>query len=188
MLVKYLKNFGKTYHIHSRKPPRQLTTIGKSVECRPHDQTNVYREWFTKQKIPKEDLHKYTVIFIYRNPIQAIYSRFSRPLHLLHIQCKNPNIKIIDVADQERDLYRLSSFFHNYTSHKKRNYPIYCVKFENFFSQIKKFNQALGLPDDPKLYPQKYEKMYKQLYKEKLKIVYQPLIDRQNRMPFLSKH
>ena len=40
ILCNYLNNFGKSYHIHSKSPPQQLTHIG----------INTYHEWFSEKK------------------------------------------------------------------------------------------------------------------------------------------
>ena len=72
MLTQYLSNFGKTKHIHSRNPPSQLTYVGEENTSNP-----IYREWFNYTPVNQNELHKYKVIYIYRNPLNAIYSRFA---------------------------------------------------------------------------------------------------------------
>ena len=91
MLCDYLRKFGNVEHIHSRKPPLNLEYIGKKNTLE-----NVYGEWFNNVPIPENDLANYKVIYLYRNPVKAIYSRFNNPDHLLHIQC-DPTIKLSHV-------------------------------------------------------------------------------------------
>tara|TARA_Y100000034_G_scaffold107273_1_gene136669 strand:- start:271 stop:891 length:621 start_codon:yes stop_codon:yes gene_type:complete len=184
MLCNYLNNFGKSYHIHSKLPPQQLTHIG----------INTYHEWFSEKKIPLPQVDNYTVIFIYKNPADAILSRFWLPDHLKHIQ-SNKNITINSVITQECDLYGVENFYNNYTSpNKERNYKIYCIKYEDFFDHISEFNKKLDLPDNPNLYPIKKESIYKRGTKikknkdhhDKLLSIYHPLINKMNKMPFIK--
>ena len=73
MLINYLKNFGTTYHIHDRDLPKYLT--------RP----NPENEQFSSVAV---DPSKYKVIFIYRDPVKAIFSRFNSKYHLINIKSK----------------------------------------------------------------------------------------------------
>ena len=92
MLCSALNAYGKTEHIHSRKPPNNLEYIGG--------------EWFNGVVIPEEKLKYYYVIYIYRNPSFSIPSRFDNPCHLEHIQI-DKSIKLKDVLDSKKDLYML---------------------------------------------------------------------------------
>ena len=95
ILTNYLSNFGNVYHIHDRFPPLKLQYIGNE-----NTNENVYSEWFNGIEIPENKIKNYKVLFIYRHPIQAIFSRFTilnRPNipHLQHIKCiNNGNINI----------------------------------------------------------------------------------------------
>jgi len=187
ILSKYLSNFGNVYHIHDRYPPDKLCYVGR-------DNTNedVYNEWFNKVEIPEEKLHLYKVIFIYRNPIYVIFSRCVRPRgplveHLQHIKCINNGlIGLGDVLKTGKDLYGLEEFYDNYTIPKKRNYQIYCVKYENFFYNIELFNQILGIPNIKSLYPVKNETKKKYTYLKELGAIYYRLITKMNSMPFIK--
>jgi hypothetical protein len=174
--MKYLSYFGKVYHIHSRKPPKKLTYIGQE-----NNNKYVYDEWFNDVKIDKNNLYKYQVIYIYKNPISAIYSRFENPEHLYHIQCDN-NIKISDIIKSQKDLYGINEFFDNYTKKDNRNYNIYCVKYDDFWDNIELFNKTLNIPDNKCLYPIKREteRNYKNI--EELKTIYSTLINKMNNM------
>lgn len=70
MLCNALRKFGKVEHVHSRKPPDKLQYIGKNGGG------NVYCEWFNGIIIPDDELNKYFVIYIYKNPVKSIMSRF----------------------------------------------------------------------------------------------------------------
>lgn len=80
MLCTALEKYGNVKHIHSRKPPNKLEYIGKE-----HGGTS-YHEWFNGVVIPEEKLKNYYVIYIYRNPVCSIQSRFTNKNHLKHVQ------------------------------------------------------------------------------------------------------
>jgi hypothetical protein len=136
------------------------------------------------------NLHKYIVIYIYRNPVHAIYSRFANKIganpHLKHIQC-NPNIKLQDVIDSKKDLYGIEEFFNNYTKKKTRNYEIYCIKYEDFWDNIESFNKTLDIPNAKYLYPIKNETIVHYEYLNELNKIYNPLICKMNGMKFIEK-
>ena len=138
MLCNALSKYGNVEHIHYRNPPLELEYIGNKngVKC--------YREWFNGVKIPKDELHKYTVIYIYRNPVASILSRFYIPEHLEHVQV-DKNIKLQDVLNEKKDLYGITEFYNNYTESKKRNYPIYCIKYEDIFNKQNEISKILNV-------------------------------------------
>ena len=187
ILFNYLGNFGKVYHIHDRYPPDKLCYIGSENTNEP-----VYSEWFNKTEIPENKLNNYKVIFIYRNPIQVIFSRFALPKgpnvnHLQHIKCiNNGEIYFGDVIKSNRDLYKLEEFYDNYTIPKKRNYPICCIKYEDFFNNISLFNKVLGIPDIKSLYPKNQERPKKFTYVKELSIIYYSLMIKMNKMRFIE--
>lgn len=188
VLASYLSQFGNVRHIHSRCPPQNLQYVGSD-----NSDENIYREWFNNVEIPENKLQNYKVIFIYRHPINAIFSRFVLPngpriAHLKNIQCDNDgNINIFDVLKTKKDLYKIEEFFDNYTtiSHK-RNYNIYCVKYELFWNNISTFNKMLNIPDNAHLYPIKQERSHKFQFVAKLNIIYNSLLHKMNRMKFIE--
>lgn len=142
MLTKALRNYGKVYHIHSRNPPENLQYIGSK-----DGKFHLQMEWFNGINIPENEIHNYYVIYIYRNPISAIYARnniFSNPHHLDNIECDS-NIELSQVLSEKKDLYKLEEFFDNYTSHKKRNYKIICVKYEDIFTKKDELSNILNI-------------------------------------------
>ena len=184
MLCSYLNNFGITYHIHSNSPPNKLTHVGGK---------NTYHEWVNNKEIPTQKLKLYNVIYIYRNPADAILSRFWTPSHLKHIQA-DENITIKNVTDSKNDLYKIEEFYNNYTTPNNRNYKIYCVKYESFFDNIEEFNNVLNLSNDKKHLPTKKESPYfwgttkkkDTNTREKLSSIYNLLIDKMNKSPFIK--
>ena len=181
MLCNYLLNFGKVYHIHSRNPPRKLTYIGCEKTTK-----NVYNEWFNDVEIPESDINNYTVIYIYKNPINAIHSRFTNPDHLKHIQC-HETITLSDVVNKKADLYKIEEFFDNYTTTvKNRNYKIHCVKYETFWDNIDIFNKVINLPDIKELYPVIKETHRSCEYTEELTTIYNSLINKMNNRKYIE--
>ena len=177
MLCDYLRQFGNVEHIHSRAPPDKLEYIGAKNTLNP-----VYGEWFNGIPIPDNELANYKVIYLYKDPVKAIYSRFDNPDHLLHVQCDS-TIKLSQVIESEKDLYGIEEFFDQYTTkNKDRNYSIYCVKYEDFWTHISEFNQQLGLPNIPELYPEKKETPRKESHNDVLYKIYEPLLKKMNEM------
>jgi len=146
MLCNALKQYGKIEHIHSRNPPNNLTYIGNN------NGGNTYFEWFNNITIPENELKNYYVIYIYRNPSFSIPSRFtdkfgyqSHKAHLEHIQVDS-NIKLEDVLTTGEDLYKIREFYDNYVKpNEKRNYKIYCVKYEDIFNKQDELSNLLEI-------------------------------------------
>jgi hypothetical protein len=187
VIFNYLKNFGTVYHIHDRYPPNKLEYIGNT-----NTEKDVYSEWFNGVEIPENELSNYKVIFIYRNPIKVIFSRFAQRKgpnvsHLQHIKCdNNGNINIYDVLKTEKDLYKLEEFFDNYTKPSDKNYKIHCVKYELFWDNIALFNKTMGIPDIKSLYPVKQEKPKQLQFLSSLTKIYFSLINKMNFMRFIE--
>jgi len=187
ILFNYLSLFGNVYHIHDRYPPNKLQYIGKE-----NTSENIYSEWFNNVEIPEYKLKNYRVIFIYRHPIQVIFSRLAQKNgpninHLQHIKCdNNGNINFFDVIRSKRDLYKMEEFFDNYITIKERNYNIYAVKYELFWDNISLFNKIIGIPDIKELYPKKQERAKSFTYVNELNYIYSSLINKMNKMPFIE--
>jgi len=180
MLCEALSKYGVAEHIHSRNPPDKLEYLGKQ------NGGNTYFEWFNGIPIPEDKLKNYYVLYIYRNPIFSIYSRLQNPNHLRHIQV-DTNIKLKDVIETGKDLYKLKEFYNNYVKFKKKkNYKIYCVKYEDIFDKQDELSNLLQIgklnivnKSKKKYDKEKLEKL------EKLKIIYADLIDEMNNNDFI---
>jgi hypothetical protein len=189
VLFNYLSNFGNVYHIHDRYPPNKLQFVGSK-----NNSENINGEWFNGVEILESELINYKVIFIYRNPIPVIFSRFAQRQgpnvkHLQNIKCdNNGDINFFHVLGSGKDLYKIEEFFDNYTSiPSERNYDIYCIKYELFFNNISFFNQIMNIPDIIELYPIKSEHNKKYQYVRELLIIYNKLIQKMNRMTFITR-
>ena len=185
LLSNALKKYGKVGHIHSRKPPpERLTYRGREKGG------NQYGEWFNHIKIPDDQLENYYVIYLYRNPVDAILSRFKNPDHLKHIQT-NPMNTIQDVVDQETDLFGIHEFYQNYATengNKNRNYNIYCVKYEELFDKQDELSDLLRLGGPLNLVKKETTKEVDELQMNKLNAVYKELIDTMANNPFIFVH
>ena len=139
MLCNALNQYGKVEHIHSRNPPNKLAYIGNNKGG------DTYQEWFNSITIPENELKNYYVIYIYRNPSFSIPSRFENPDHLDHIQCDR-NITLQNVLTTGEDLYKIREFYDNYIKpNDKRNYKIYCVKYEDIFNKQDELSNLLEI-------------------------------------------
>lgn len=189
MLYRYLRNFGKAYHIHSRAPPDILSHIGN--ECATHP---TYSEWFNTTPLSEAELAETVVIYIYRNPVDVIISRCvcmnqrgaANVNHQKHIQCPNRcDISIQNIIHSRKDLFGLESFFDAYTTLRaQRNYPILCIKYESLFDNWPRMNILLGIPNVPSLYPHRREtqRHVPEHIKSVLYEIYDPLIKKMNTM------
>jgi hypothetical protein len=135
MLTRALSRYGKVYHVHTRFPPNKLQYIT--------------REQFNGVEVPPELLKNYYVIYIYKNPVKAILSRFTgnpgyNRRHLRHVGC-NPHITVDAVLNQSKDLYQLQQFYDNYTKPVPRNYDVYCVKYEAIFERQAELSSVLDI-------------------------------------------
>jgi hypothetical protein len=174
MLCEYLRQFGTVKHVHSRFPPSALTEIN----------TN---EWFSHIPIKDADLRNYYVLYIYRDPVKAILSRFTNPTHLANIQA-NPSTTLTQVLATNQDLYGIEHFFDNYTNPtSKRNYKIYCIKYEELFIKIEELNNVLHLQCESHNYPvEKTREKPFNIDVVALQRIYAPLREKMNKMPFIK--
>lgn len=178
MLKRALQKYGKIEHVHSRNPPDKLEYIGNKGGG------NCYYEWFNGKKIPEEKIKNYYVIFIYKNPINSIYSRYWNPEHLLHVQT-NTNTKLSDVISQMKDLYQIEEFYDNYTKpNNNRNYKIICVKYEDIFEKQNELSKYLGIGPLNIIKRETKRKKNKNDI-EKLNIIYKNLLEKINKNDFI---
>jgi hypothetical protein len=96
---------------------------------------------------------------------------------LQNIQCDNNGfIRLRDVVNTKKDLYKIEEFFNNYTTPVERNYKIYCVNYDKFWNNIELFNAVLGIPDIKQLYPKRKETIRYGNFNEDLNEIYKNLI------------
>lgn len=173
MLCQALQKHGSVKHIHSRNPPNKLEYVNSTTE------------WFNGNSIPEIDIPNYYVIFIYKNPIHAIFSRFTNPNHLLNIQTDS-NTKVCDVLTSSKDLYGIAEFYNNYTTpNSDRNYKIYCVKYEKIFEKQHELSNMLGIGELNLVKRETNRQvLVKKLY-AKLYTVYKDLIETMNANDFI---
>lgn len=167
MLCDALSAYGETRHIHSRNPPNKLEYITG--------------EWFNGVVIPEEKLKYYYVIYIYRNPSFSIPSRFHNPEHLRNIQIDS-KIKLDDVLNKAEDLYKIREFHDNYMKpNTKRNYKIYCVKYEDIFNKQDELSKVLGIGKLNLI-----NKSNRKSGDDKLNEIYADLIEEMNNREFIT--
>ena len=178
MLCRALNKYGRVKHIHSRNPPDNLKYIGNEKGG------NIYFEWFNNINIPENKIKNYYVIYIYKNPVKSIISRFRIKDHLDHIQIDR-NITLNDVVKKEKDLYKINEFYNNYTKiNKKRNYKIYSVKYEDIFDKQFELSKILGIGPLNLIKKETKRNPDKKIIK-KLNEIYKDLIDKMNKNNFI---
>jgi hypothetical protein len=183
LLANSLKPYGRVEHIHSRNPPIELEYIGNN------EGGNTYYEWFNGIKVPESELNNISVIFIYRDPIKAIYSRYipyyedCHKRHMDHVQT-NRNIQLKDVLSQKKDLFGITEFYNNYTTrNEKKNYKIHCVKYEELFEKQDELSHLLEIGP---LQLHKKETMKNYSHYAELAEIYKDLIDDMNNRSFIE--
>ena len=171
LLVRLLQPYGKAYHIHSRNPPDMLE--------------GVRSEWFNGKPIDVKDEDEVFVLFIYRNPVNAILSRFTNPQHLRNIETDDQT-KIEDIILSKKDLYGITEFYNNYTQPKKtRTYDILCIKYEDLFDKHAELSERLGIGElKPKRKETDRSGKVKQ-YGSQLSEIYDKLITEMDQNEFL---
>jgi hypothetical protein len=188
MLCTYLRKQGKTtLHIHSRNTSPLLRKNGIIKEI----------EWLTGEVLSKSEAEKCIVIYIYRCPIKAILSRHrDKTRHIIrrslrNIQCEEEICKMSydDFLKSDKDLFGLEEFYDNYVNCKiNKNYDIYCIKYEDFFQNIEKFNETFGLKNTN--YPICIEnpKSMSKYEEKQLEKIYYNLKQKMSKMPFIYKN
>jgi hypothetical protein len=179
MLCQYLGYFGDVYHLHSRCPPSELTKTG-------YDDQSTYVEWFNTTTLTDNEIKNYKVIFIYRDPLRSIYSRYNNESILKNVQAPFPNATLKEVVEQKKDLFGIEDFFDHYTKVQLKNYPIYCIKYELLWDHFPLFNTLMNIPDLPERYPRKYEMNREEVHNEELSDIYKSLRKKMDAMKFLE--
>jgi len=198
LLCRYLKNFGKAIHIHDPYPPNKLEYIGfknnswgwcpidlPDYEEKYKNICNRGLEWFNGVPIFNDDENEYFVIFLYRNPVYSIKSRFWAPNHLQNI--KSPTVSIDYVCNQKTDLFNIETFYNNYMEKKDKNYKIYAIKYEELFDKIEELNKLFHINHDKKIKLEKRLETDKgEKYINELTNIYSNLISKINKNKFID--
>lgn len=185
MLTRYLSIYGEVQHIHSRVPPDELEYIGNCNSLT----KNINIEHFNGIKLNESDLNNTKVIYIYKDPVKAIYSRFRDPKHLKNIQVKNINTTLDDVLDSKEDLYGVEEFFDNWTRpNPNRNYKIICIKYSDIFDKQEELMKTLGITphEEHVLTMKETEREYPENELNILYKIYQPLIEKMKTKEFIE--
>lgn len=149
----FLKDFGSSYHIHTRNPPAKITKIKK--------------EQFTTQE--ELDDANHFVIFIYSRPDHSLFSRASYGnFHWQNIGVEQEKLKLIPSRqerlkyfDMEKDLVDFDEFWSNYVFHKSE-FPVLCLNFHHLWENLKSLFDFCEIPlEHLKSFPKKREFSHK---------------------------
>tara|TARA_R110001599_G_scaffold21851_1_gene81447 strand:+ start:776 stop:1375 length:600 start_codon:yes stop_codon:yes gene_type:complete len=149
----FLKDFGSSYHIHTRNPPAKITKIKK--------------EQFTTQE--ELDDANHFVIFIYSRPDHSLFSRASYGnFHWQNIGVEQEKLKLIPSRqerlkyfDMEKDLVDFDEFWSNYVFHKSE-FPVLCLNFHHLWENLKSLFDFCEIPlEHLESFPKKREFSHK---------------------------
>ena len=180
MLWRFIGRYATCYHIHSRIPPAYLEQIDN--------------EQFNGEKVEENEISKYKVIYLFRNPSDAQMSIFSskrnRQLkHWFHIGVEDSqNIpEIEEYLYQKEDKLNYMEFFNNYVENKINiNYDIIAINYHKLWNNLSEFIRILELPVKCiKKFPKKKEKSIKKFphYVKSLNGINIQLVEKINKMP-----
>ena len=186
MLYRALSNNGNIVRLcHDRNPPDELEYIffdckkykEDDEELKIHDYVK-----FNGIKVPEKILTKVKVIYLFKNPINSIYSRLRSDSSSKFMT--DGKYTLTDVLTEEKDLFGLEDFFDNYTKeNNNRNYEVICVNYHELFDKQEELEKVLGCE---KLNLIKRERKHEQENFEVLDKIYKNLNDKINNMPFIK--
>ena len=171
---------------HDRTPPEKLNYIFldgiEPDNVKEIDTTKLFK--FNGIEVPEEHIHRICVIYLYRDPIEAIYSKLTNDKISCILSDDNNPIKLNDVLEQKKDLYKLEEFFNNYTTpNPNRNYQIVCIKYDDMFKKQDKIEKLLNIKP---LNLKKREQNHDKPDIHKLDKIYRNLSNKIINMPFLK--
>ena len=146
---KYAKH---VYHFHDKRPPDILRELPPPPRPSTREQDFRARRFpgggrFRTETKPVADLDDYRVLYIFKDPVEAMVSRFGYG-HCKHLDgdCGNEaSFPKLDVyAQQGVDRMGLLAFFEAYTSPQK--YPIVALNYHKLWQNREAVMSALGLP------------------------------------------
>ena len=143
MLAKFLSQYGTAYHIHSRKPPQQLTY---PIDAR-------FIDNFSDVPVLETELARCHVIYIFKNPTQSQISVYGAH-HRVHLEYPNPdNHELYPPSLREyalggKNTLSYGQHYNNYMCTADRNYKIIGVNYHKLWDAgvVHELFQALKLP------------------------------------------
>jgi hypothetical protein len=146
---KYAKH---VYHFHDKRPPDVLRELPPPPRPSTRERDFRARRFpgggrFRTETKPVADLDDYRVLYIFKDPVEAMVSRFGYG-HCKHLDgdCGvEQSFPKLDVyAQQGVDRMGLLAFFEAYTSPQK--YPIVALNYHKLWQNREAVMSALGLP------------------------------------------
>ena len=152
-LAQFPRKYAKhVYHFHDKRPPDMLRELPPPPRPSTRERDFRARRFpgggrFRTETKPVADLDDYRVLYIFKDPVEAMVSRFGYG-HCKHLDgdCGNEaSFPKLDVyAEQGVDRMGLLAFFEAYTSPQK--YPIVALNYHKLWQNREAVMSALGLP------------------------------------------
>lgn len=146
------------YHIHDRSPPKLLRQMPKPPPPTIRSGGNDFRSGrfpggskFKRDTEPVDDLNEYRVVYMYKDPVEALVSRYGWG-HCNHIQgdCGDAEAqwpKLDKYAKKQVDRMRLKDHFNAFHHPEEpREFPIVAINYHRLWDNIPAVLTALGLP------------------------------------------
>lgn len=187
MLSNALDKLGyRTRIVHSPVVPTKLEYTNRDGDLDPYSKNNIGFN-FNGEKIPDNLVSNFYVIYIYKNPLDVIYSRFINGKDFSHLVTINKrSVDLKQVLTQKKDLYGLENFFDTYTTpNPNRNYKIICVNYSMIFSEQDKLSELLGV-GPLNLFRKETNRHIDRDIHNKLISIYKPFIIKLSQMPFIK--
>lgn len=201
----------QVYHLHDSRPPDSELREMPPQKSKPSQQRDYRARRFpgggkfrTDTKVV-EDVDSFRVLFIYKDPVEALVSRFGYG-HCVHLggdcgDSQDTFPKLDAYAKAGIDRMGLVSFFENYaTESKSRNFPIVLLNYHKLWDNLPAVMKALGLPKElAETFPERTETVrndltaaaernqaHSEATRRLLDVMYEPILDRIRQLPAVS--
>lgn len=201
----------QVYHMHDSSPPATWLREMPPQKSKPSQQRDYRARRFpgggkfqTETKVV-EDVDSFRVVFIYKDPVEALVSRFGYG-HCMHLggDCgKSPDLfpKLDAYAKAGKDRMGLLKFFENYVAESRtRKFPIVLLNYHKLWDNLPAVMTALGLPESlVSTFPERTETVrndltaaaerndaHSEATRRLLDVMYKPILDRIGQLPAVS--
>lgn len=203
------QNVKRVYHLHDPTPPSELHELPL-----PRAKPSMQRD-FRARRFPGSgkfrtdtplvsDIDDFRVLFIFKDPVEALVSRYGYG-HCLHLggDCGDDEKKFPTLDAYARagnDRMGLLAFFERYTTGSNRSFPIVLLNYHKLWDNLPALMQALGVPASQQAsFPERTETVrndltaaaenkpaHSEATRRGLDVMYAPIISKIRALPAVS--